>query len=319
MFYDLNVPWTPNSLDLQRTISFLSELGYSTLALSHTLSGKLPPTITSPIPRPLPFPTPKNLRLLQRCTLTLSDPSQNHRLAALTNAYDILAIRPTTEKALMQACQTLDCDLISIDLTVRHPYHFKHKTLHAALQRGIKFEICYAPGVVASDSMARRNLISNATQLIRATRGRGIIISSEASQAVGCRGPWDVINLTTVWGLGQERGREAVDREARSVVVQAEMKRRSFRGVIDVVYGGERPEPKGAKEDTTAAKQVENEKRKAEAISGGGEKADQLEAPISKREQKRRAKKARLEANEYNSVASEVVASEVTAPDTARP
>ncbi len=220
----------------------------------------------------------------------------------------------------MQACQTLDCDLISIDLTVRHPFYLKHKTLHAALQRGIKFEICYAPGIVASDSMARRNLISNATQLIRATRGRGIVISSEASKAVACRGPWDVINLTTVWGLGQEKGREAVDREARAVVVQAEMKRRSFRGVIDVVYGGERMEPKADKEPPTTAKQGHNGKRKAEEISRDKEEVKKVEAPVSKREQKRRAKKARFEALKGSEgAAPEVVAAEVTASETTVP
>jgi len=58
MFYDLNVPWTPDEAGLQRTIAFLDErtfesltlkrnfshfaVGYNVLALSHTFSGKLP-------------------------------------------------------------------------------------------------------------------------------------------------------------------------------------------------------------------------------------------------------------------------------------
>ena len=212
-------------------------------------------------------------------------------------------MRPTTEKALHQAC-SLDCDLISLDLTIRFPFHFKHKTLSTALQRGVKFEICYAPGILASDSSARRNLISNATQLIRATRGRGIVISSEAKRAAGCRGPWDVINLAAVWGLGQEKGREAVGQEARSVVVQAEMKRRSYRGVIDVIYGGEKPaiphvtddgvkgnvRPQGKQQGTT-----NGQKRKAGPMDEEQGKRTEEAKPISKREQKRQAKKARLE------------------------
>ncbi|KAF2146523.1 uncharacterized protein K452DRAFT_199289, partial [Aplosporella prunicola CBS 121167] len=242
MFYDLNLPWSAKDQpDLQRSLAFLDELGYNVVALAHTLSGKLPADLTCPIPDPLPFPTPKNMRILRRCTLVLSDAAQNHRINNLSSAYDILAVRPVDEKTLQQACQSLDCDIISLDLSQRLGFFFKFKMLSQAIERGIKFEISYAPGVVARDAAARRNLISNATQLIRATRGRGLIISSEAKAAIGCRGPFDAVNLAAVWGLGQERGHEAVSKEARAVVVSAQLKRSSFRGVVDVVYGGEKP------------------------------------------------------------------------------
>lgn len=168
------------------------------------------------------------------------------------------------------------------------------KTLALALQRGIKIEICYAPGVLAADGGAsRRNLISNATQLIRATRGRGIVISSEAKRALACRGPWDVINLAAVWGLGQEKGLEAIGREARSVVVQAEIRRRSFRGVIDVLYGGEKPATantgRGNKEKPTS------NKRKADVLNDGPAASEAPEMPMSKRQLKKLAKQQRKE------------------------
>ncbi|KAF2088334.1 PHP domain-like protein [Saccharata proteae CBS 121410] len=293
MFYDLNVPWAAKDVELQRTIAFLDELGYNVIALNHTLSGKLPTDLACPIPDPLPFPTPKSLRILRRCTLVLSDTSQNHRVTQLNAAYDILAVRPTDEKTLQQACHSLDCDIISIDMTQRLGFFFKFKMLSEAIERGIKFEICYAPGVLARDSSARRNLITNATQLIRASRGRGLIISSEAKAAVGCRGPFDVVNLAAVWGLGQERGNEAVSKEARSAVVGAQMKRTSFRGVIDVVYGGEKPEKKDEPKKGEAKKgKQESQKRKAEGTDEQG--ASQSKTP-SKRELKRQAKKARTE------------------------
>ncbi len=162
-----------------------------------------------------------------------------------------------------------------------------------ALQRGAKFEICYGPGILNSDGGAsRRNLISNATQLIRATRGRGIVISSETKRALACRGPADVVNLAVLWGLGQEKGMEAVGKEARGVVVQAEMKRRSFRGVIDVVYGGEKPEREPGK---SAKGKQEKGKRKADVLEDNNGGLDATPTPISKREQKRQAKKARLD------------------------
>ena len=268
-------------------------MGYNTIALNHNITGQLPSEIVNHIPDPLPFATPPHLRILRRCTLHLSDPSQNYRLATLAAAYDILAIRPTNEKSLVQAC-SLECDIISLDVGTRFPFYFKHTTLSGALQRGIKFEICYGPGVLNSDGgSSRRNLISNATQLIRASRGRSLILSSEAKTALACRAPADVVNMAVMWGLGQERGVEAIGREARSVVVQAEMKRRSFRGVIDVVYGGERPEKPPQEEKMGKVKQSGG-KRKAAALDDGNKEGNSPK-PISKREQKRQAKKAKFE------------------------
>ena len=289
MFYDLSIPWSSDYKEIQRTLSLLAELDYELVALNHIIHGKLPNDISCPIPDPLPFPVPAKLKVLRRCTLVLADTAQNHRLASLSANYDILALRPTEEKALLLACTSLECDLISLDMTVRYPFHFKLKTLSAAMQRGLRIEICYAQGISSHDAMARRNLISNATSLIRATRSRGLIMSSEASRALACRGPWDVINLAAVWGLSQERGREAIGREARAVVVQAEMKRRSFRGVVDVVYGGEKPQPKETGNGTTADS---GQKRKASAMEVGqvGTGGDMT---LSKREKKRRAKAAR--------------------------
>ena len=288
-------------------------MGYNTVALDVALTGKAPANISNQIPNPLPFMTPKSFHILRRCTLHLSDPSQNHRLQALGSAYDILAIRPDNEKSLQQACQALECDLISLDLSIRFPFYFKHKTMTAALQRGVKFEICYGPAILNSDGGAsRRNLISNATQLIRATRGRGIVISSEAKKALACRGPADAVNLAVLWGLGQEKGMEAVGKEARSVVVQAEMKRRSFRGVIDVVYGGEKPEQE--RENAAKGKQ-EKGKRKADVLEVDKSEGNNAPKPISKREQKRRAKKARLDTGTVSDKQSQENSKDSIMPD----
>lgn len=138
----------------------------------------------------------------------------------------------------------------------------------------------------------RRNLISNATQLIRATRGRGIVISGEAGRALACRGPWDVVNLAAGWGLGRERGVEALQREARSVIIGAEMRKSSFRGAVDVVFGGVKGEDKKGGVEGKGKDQVKQSgKRKAE----DNEMGEEVEKPLSKREMKRRKKKARME------------------------
>ncbi|KAF7116239.1 hypothetical protein CNMCM5793_004315 [Aspergillus hiratsukae] len=299
MFYDLNVPYSSDDPEISDTLSFLAELGYTTVALSQTISGKLPSNLAPPPP---PTNAPKNLQLLSRVNLTLSDPAQNQRLASLAQVYDLVALRPTNEKALLNACTNLECDLISLDLSVRLPFYFKFKMLSAAIERGVRLEICYGPGVTGSGLEARRNLIGNAMSLVRATRGRGIVVSSEARRALGVRAPWDVINLTCVWGLSQELGKEAVSDEARKVTALAKLKRTSWRGVIDIVDGGQTSKSqavvsgmgqKGMSKKSVSQAQGDNLKRKASL--GSEAAAEEIEKPLSKREMKRRAKKARLE------------------------
>ena len=294
MFYDLSVQWTSTKdLELPRTLAFLAELGYNVIALNHNITGKLPTDLSCPIPDPLPFTPPASLTILRRCTLTLTEPISNARLNALASSHDILALRVLDEKTFQNACGNLDCDLISLDLSQRFNFHFKFKTVSEAIKRGIRLEICYSQGLTGEAS-ARRNLISNAAQLIRATRGgRGIVVSSEARKAVACRAPWDVVNLTSIWGLAQDRGYEAVSKEARSVVVTAKLKRTGYRGIVDVVYGGEKPEvSKGAEDGAKSKGDAPGKKRKAEVLEDA--KAGTQEKPVSKREQKRRAKAARM-------------------------
>jgi len=165
----------------------------------------------------------------------------------------------------------------------------------AALQRGIRFEMCYSGGVMGATTEARRNLISGATALIRATRGRGIIISSEAKSGLELRGPWDVVNLAAVWGLSQERGKEAVCEEARKVVRLARLKRQSFRGVVDVIYGGAAPKQDQAQKEKIIVTNVRKRKNFEEELNASAAVKGDVK-PLSKTQMKKRAKRARQEA-----------------------
>ena len=178
------------------------------------------------MPAPALPAAPANLTVVTRCTLTLSDElPAPARLAALAAQYSLVALRPTTAPQLQQACTLLACDIISLDFSARLPFALKHRTVGAALLRNIVFEICYAPAI--DSTAARRNLLQNAAALVRATRGgRGIVVSSEARQALTLRAPNDVMNLAVMWGLGPEKAKDAVSGSARATVRQAEERRR---------------------------------------------------------------------------------------------
>ncbi len=69
-------------------------------------------------------------------------------------------------------------DIIALELHQRLPFKLKPALLKPALVRGVHFEVCYAPAL--REPSARRHLFANAQALVRATRGRNIILSSGA-------------------------------------------------------------------------------------------------------------------------------------------
>lgn len=255
---------------------------------------------TSPVPDPLPFPIPSRLRILRRCNIFLTDSASNFRIPQLQQQYDLIAARPTDEKTLQQACQSLDIDIISLDLTQKFEKHFKFPMLGTAISRGIKIELCYGQAILSTDATARRNVIGNATQLIRVSRGRGLIFSSEAKSVLGLRAPSDVMNLASVWGLGLERAKDALTKDPRSVVEFARLKRQSFKGIVDVVYGGEKPPAQEKTENGKVQKgQTKDQKRKARDSVDTTPAQPGEEKPISKRQMKRN-KKSKLEVEQQN-------------------
>ncbi|KAF4121718.1 ribonuclease P/MRP protein subunit RPP1 [Geosmithia morbida] len=265
MLYDLNIPWSPQTTrdQLIQTLTLASSLGYGTVALNHTFTQAPPSNPTAPFPKDIPDPSTGSggsgrrfPNVLRRATLPLSDPSSsNYRLQTLVKAYDILAVRPQTERAFSNACLTLDVPLISLDMTQQLPFFLKPKTCMAAVSRGLRFEVCYAQALSPSaDHRARASFIANTTALVRATRGRGIVVSSEATGPLTLRAPADVANLLSVWGLPAEKGMESLGAVPRSVVVNEGIKRSGFRGVVNIVHTVPAPPPPASKnKDATVA------------------------------------------------------------------
>ncbi|KAH9894617.1 RNase P subunit p30 [Xylariomycetidae sp. FL2044] len=272
MLYDLNIPWSPRTTaqDLDRTLRFSASLGYDVVALNHVLE---PPIgqVANPLPKPashapstsssapsssLSFSRTKSAAemikennnnsplptVLHRATVCISDPAQDHKLGRLASTYQILAVRPLTERAFQAACVTIpDHSLISLDLTTHFPFHFRPKPCMAAVHRGVRFEVCYAQAL-AADPRGRAQFIGNLMQLVRATRGRGIVVSSEAAggAASQLRAPADVVNLLGVWGLVADKARDGMGTLARGVVVNEGIKRSGFRGVVEILGAAER-------------------------------------------------------------------------------
>ncbi|KAF4979836.1 hypothetical protein FZEAL_4030 [Fusarium zealandicum] len=290
MFYDLNIAWEPSTTpdQLLQILTLSSSLGYDTVALNHVLTLPAPANPVAPFPSKPTSPNSAKLpNVLHRVTLPLSDPAfPSFRLASLVAEYDVIAIRPLTDKAFQNACITLDVPIISMDFTQHFPFHFKPKPCMAAVMRGVRFEVCYSQ-VLAADPRGRSNFIGNVTSLVRATRGRGIIISSEAQDALSLRAPADVVNLLKVWGLSNEKGMLGLGPIPRSIVMNEGLKRSGFRGVIDVVEVVKREEQGNAQQDGNNLSDASGKKNKTKGQNQKRKGGDEDNQAPSKRQAKK--------------------------------
>uniref|UniRef100_A0A8C0ATA2 Ribonuclease P/MRP subunit p30 n=1 Tax=Buteo japonicus TaxID=224669 RepID=A0A8C0ATA2_9AVES len=186
---------------------FAFSVGYSAVALNHVIDFKeKKQEIVKPVSPSELFPslpivqgTSKRIKVLTRLTLVVSDPSHCNLLrstSANIRLYDIIAVFPKTEK------------------------------LFHAIDRGICFELLYAPAI--KDSTMRRYTISNAISLMQICKGK------VSSQSEKLRGPYDVANLGLLFGLSESEAKAAVSTNCRATILHGET-RKSACGVVYTV------------------------------------------------------------------------------------
>lgn len=99
----------------------------------------------------------------------------------------------------------------------------------AAIKRSIFFEITYTPCL--GDSAGRRYFFSNASNLVRLTGGKHLLLSSGATRDILLRSPYDVINVGILIGLTYGAALDAISTSCLAVIAHANQRR----GKTDVV------------------------------------------------------------------------------------
>lgn len=95
--------------------------------------------------------------------------------------------------------------IIALPLTLpRLPFHLKHTQVRAALKNGAVFEIAYGGALgdggddvfgAESGQGAKRNWFAAAREMVRVTKGKGIIVSGAIADDANLRAPRDIGNL----------------------------------------------------------------------------------------------------------------------------
>lgn len=301
--YDLNVPWPVIGYGnaskaqlscLKAVLSTCMALEYTHIAINFIVpeGTRLPvhdPASLNPMPMDelsqhfeKLFP---NTKLFSRLTLVVADPAQIQGLAKIQNHFDIIAIQPTTEKALQLAVSNLDIDIVSLSLAQRLPFYLKHKTVCSGVDRGLHFEICYSTVVSGaagyttngtdvqlspSAQTTRKNFFFNALQLIRASRSRGIVVSSGATHPLQVRNSSDILTVLKTLGLESGQAKLCVTSAPERALVTGRLRIKSYKQTViagnegqrDVLWSNEGEDQKH-KLDSNAYK-----KRAAEAAGG---------------------------------------------------
>lgn len=144
---------------------------------------------------------------------------------AVLASYDIVAIRPGDLASLRHAADSSAVDIVQLDLSQgRLPFALRTENVEHVLRAGLVFEVDFAAAI--RDSVARQSLITNTANLLRLTRGRGVLLTSGAQTALELRSPLDAAAIAGLFGLSRKDALSAMSETALAVIRHAQQRRR---------------------------------------------------------------------------------------------
>eukprot|EP00054_Salpingoeca_dolichothecata_P021933 m.142048 g.142048 ORF g.142048 m.142048 type:complete len:118 (+) comp24169_c0_seq2:249-602(+) len=88
----------------------------------------------------------------------------------------------------------------------------------------------------SQDASARRQLICNVVGLVNVTKGKNIIFTSQATNALRLRSPYDIMNLGRLFGLNQAVSKMAVSTNCRAVLLRGKTRAETAKSTISVAF-----------------------------------------------------------------------------------
>ncbi|KAI6190953.1 hypothetical protein M3Y97_00174500 [Aphelenchoides bicaudatus] len=201
----------------------------------------------------------KKFRQFSRLTVTLTDSTSVHKLQHHSKRalYDIVAIRCPDEQMLATMSRKGEFfDIITLDSRQaqngRIPWIYKQKLVQACISEGISFEVCY--GEALQNNEIRRQFFVNGRALaLISNRGRGIILSNGTDSLASLRGPLDVANICTLFGMRAGMGSKLISDNCCKLLLRSQA-RRTIKGALHITSAQEAPAPASIKrEDNLAA------------------------------------------------------------------
>ncbi|ORY47188.1 RNase P subunit p30-domain-containing protein [Leucosporidium creatinivorum] len=267
--YDIVANWTAQEKDdVERKVAMASRLGYSTVILTVSILATTNPA-SLVFPTPLlpaidPRTAPKGTSglVLQLWKIHVQEYTDEHIKSASVKGYygfsnstaslfpastTLLSVTPTSLTSFSHVALSLSPPspfaptLITLDpsLSPRLPFPLKRGLVNTLQRAGVVFEIILRgmtkqdePGAAGGAASRRRNWIAGAREVVRATGGKGVVISSGAVKAGEMRGTEDLINLCSLIGLTPSQAKDALTLTPQRAILRGLAMRQTYRGVI---------------------------------------------------------------------------------------
>ncbi|KRZ16690.1 Ribonuclease P protein subunit p30, partial [Trichinella zimbabwensis] len=245
-FTDLNILYKQNESRefIISTIKFaFQELGYSTVAVnceqlysyakSSNAACSKRKRQQSSVPEPFVVdPTEidllslesrgERLRVFSRLTLVVSSVERLQELLSnkLISNYDIIAVCPLNETTFDVAASDPRVHLLTTDVTVDNFSVFEGNRLHEAVRNGKYIEISYLPAIM--DTSIRKEVFTCGRKIFRTIGEKGIILTSRATRPMEMRAPYDVINISHLFGMKTNEARSTITVNPQQLLLAVE-------------------------------------------------------------------------------------------------
>ncbi|GAA5907473.1 hypothetical protein JCM6882_003870 [Rhodosporidiobolus microsporus] len=268
--YDVVARWTQQDRDdMHAKVAMASLLGYSTLLLTLSLPATFDPSLLV-LPTPL-FPTldPRTAPpgteglVMQLWRINIEGYGDEAVKGAGGKGWygfanstahlyppqtTLLSVTPLTLTSFSHVALSLSPPspfaptLITLDPSAspRLPFPLKRGLISSLSRAGVSFELVLR-GVTRADEAGeqpgeagrrRRNWIAGAREVVRATEGKGVVVSSGAHRAGEMRGSEDLINLCSLIGLPPSAAKDTLTVNPQRAVLRGLSLRQTYRGVL---------------------------------------------------------------------------------------
>ncbi|BGO95012.1 hypothetical protein NBRC10512_006524 [Rhodotorula toruloides] len=268
--YDVVGSWTAQEREeMQRKVAMASLLGYSTLLLTISIPPTFDPSLLS-FPTPLfpqldPRTAPPGTEglVMQMWRINVENYGDEAVKGAGQKGWygfanstahlyppqtTLLSVSPTNLSSFSHVALSLSPPtpfaptLITIDPSIspRLPFPLKRGMISSLARSGVCFELILR-GVTRLDQEGeqpgdsgkrRRNWIAGAREVVRATEGKGVVVSSGAVRAGEMRGTEDLINLCSLIGMPPAQAKDALTVNPQRAIMRGLSLRQTYRGVI---------------------------------------------------------------------------------------
>jgi RNase P/RNase MRP subunit p30 len=180
--------------------------------------------------------TNRKFRLYSRLNVIVHDNQSLHYLkrAEVQQHFDLISLQPATRDILLYllSSTTIQHELLVLDPSDPELLPFPSKLMRAAADRGITFELIYNNAL--RDPFERRNLLAfgRALALNIFKRGQSIVLSSNATNSLQIRSPYDMMEIGQLFGFNEEISKKMINENPMNVLARSFSRRETVQGTV---------------------------------------------------------------------------------------